>query len=168
MSDRIEVRRIEVQGLRDLRRDLQQAENRTPNELQQANLRAAGIIAREAQRRAPAGPHQGRGKPRVVTPIRSSIKAQATAGKAYVTFGGARSPHAPVYEFGGSIPRRGARATHGALIKKAQAGHRSFGSFGISTTRIEKRAYVYPALEAEEGRMLQQYELALRSITRKL
>lgn len=162
------ISRIEVTGLRELRRDLKQAEGRSPKEVQQANKDAAGIVAAEARRRAPRGPHEGRGKPNPIVPIWLSIKSQATTGKGLVVFGGAKSPHAPVYEFGGSIPRRGARATHGAAIKKAQAAHRSFGSFGISTTRIEQRAYVYPAIDATQGEVLRTYEQAVSRIIRGL
>ena len=138
--------RIEVHGLRELRRALKDAEGHSQHELQQANFRAAGIIAREASRRAPKGPHQGGGKPRTVVPIAASIKPQAITGKAYVTFGGQRSPHGPPTEFGGTLKRHTSPAR----------------------TQVAKRPFVYPAIEAEMDHMLQQYELALRSITRNL
>lgn len=160
--------RIEVHGLRELRRALKEAEGRSQSELRHANKRAADLIAREAARRAPKGPHQGKGKPNPITPISQSIKSRSTTNAAYVVFGGSRSPHAPVYEFGGSIPRRGARATHGAAIAKAQAGHRSFEKAGIPVTRIAKRPFVYPAIEAEIPHVLEQYERALIALTSDL
>jgi hypothetical protein len=138
--------RIEVHGLRELRRALKEAEGHTPHELQQANKRAADIVVREAQRRAPKGPHQGGGKPRTVVPITASIKAQATATKGIVAFGGQRSPHAAPTEFGGTLKR------HASSVR----------------TRVAKRPFVYPAIEAEQAHVLEQYELALRSITRNL
>jgi len=159
------ARDIEVHGIRELRAALKAAEGHSVKELQQANKDAAEIVASAARLRAPRGKHEGGGK---IGTIVSSIKAQATSGRGVVAFGGARAPHAPVYEFGGSIPRRGARATHGAAIKTAQASHRAFGSHGIPTTQIEKQAYIYPAIHAERDRVLHQYEQALGRIVRDL
>ena len=158
-------RNIEVHGIRELRRALNQAEGRSQKELQQANKEAAEVVAAAAIVKAPKGPHQGGGN---VQPIWSSIKSRATTNRALVVFGGSRSPHAPVYEFGGSIPRRGARVTHGAAIKTAQAQHRAFASFGVSTTHIAKRAYVYPAIEVTRPQQLERYERALVRITKDL
>jgi hypothetical protein len=138
--------RIEVHGLRELTRALKEAENHTPRELQQANLRFAEIIARAARQRAPEGPHEGGGKPRTVVPFSGSIKAQATTRKAFVVFGGQRSPHGPPIEFGGTLKRHASQ----------------------SRTRVAKRPAVYPAIEAETPHGLQQYELALRALTRNL
>ena len=135
--------RIEVQGLRELRRALKDAEGRSPKELQRANKRAAEIVAREAQHRAPRGPHQGGGR---VQPITASIRAQATTGKAFVAFGGNRSPHAPPYEFGGTLKR------HASSTR----------------TRVQKRPFVYPAIEAEMDHVLEQYERALIALTSDL
>lgn len=157
--------KIEVHGVRELRRELNKAEGRSQKEVQQANKEAAEVVAAAAIVRAPKGPHQGGGN---VQPIWSSIKSRATIGRAFIVFGGSRSPHAPVYEFGGSIPRRGERAIHGAAIKTAQASHRAFASHGISTTHIEKQAYVYPAIEATRPQQLERYERALNRITRDL
>jgi hypothetical protein len=135
--------RIEVHGLRELRAALKNAEGRSPRELQLANKRAAEIIAREARRRAPAGPHEGGGR---VAPIAASIKAQATTGRGVVAFGGQRSPHAPAYEFGGTLKRHASQ----------------------SRTRVQKRPFVYPAIEAEIPHVLEQYERALIALTSDL
>jgi hypothetical protein len=134
---------VRVFGLRELRAALKRTEDRAPKELQLANKRAADLVAREAQRRAPRGPHQGGGN---VQPVAASIRSQATTGKAVVAFGGRRSPHAPPLEFGGTL-----RRFHSA-----------------SRTRVQKRPFVYPAIEAERDHVLEQYERALIAITSDL
>lgn len=134
---------IRVFGLRELRRALKAADDRAPRELQQANKRAAEIVAREARRRAPKGPHQGGGR---VQPIAATITAQATATKGVLAFGGSRSPHAPAYEFGGTLKRH-------ASAKR---------------TRVAKRPFVYPAIKSERERVLDAYEQALQRLTRDL
>jgi len=159
-------RKIEVHGLRELRAALKAADGHSQAELRQANKDAAEIVARAARIRAPKGKHEGR--PKGQPPLWASIKATSTAGRGYVAFGGAHAPHGPVIEFGGSIPRRGARASFGGAIKAAQAGHRAFSSFGLETTKIEQRAYVYPAIEAERAHVLHEYEEALKRLTRNL
>lgn len=135
------AQKVEVYGLRELRRELKQAEGRSPHELQQANKQAAEIVAREARRRAPKGPHQGGGN---VQPISASIRAQATSGRGLVAFGGVRSPHAPPAEFGGTLKRHASAAR----------------------TRVTKRPYIYPAIKAERHEVLRVYDQALDRITR--
>lgn len=135
--------RIEVHGLRELRRVLNEAADRSPREIGQANKDAAEIVAAEAKRRAPRGPHQGGGK---IIPIVDSIRAQGTTRRGAVVFGGQRSPHAPVYEFGGTVPRHHSQ----------------------SRTHVAKRAYVYPAIDAKQGEVLRAYEQAVGRITRNL
>lgn len=157
--------KVEVHGVRELRAALRKAEGRTPKEIQVANRQAAEVVVRTAIIKAPKGPHEGGGN---VQPIWSSIKARATSNRGLIVFGGTQSPHAPVYEFGGSIPRRGARKTHRGAIGEAQRRHRGFAELGISTTHIDKRAYVYPAIEATRPQVLERYEHALNRIARDL
>jgi hypothetical protein len=135
--------RIEVHGLRELRRALKQAEDRSPKELQLANKRAAALVAIEARRRAPTGPHQGGGN---VGSIVASIKSQATTGKGVVAFGGQRAPHAPPTEFGGTLRRHASS----------------------SRTRVQKRPFIYPAIEAAQPRVLEEYERSLIKLTSDL
>jgi hypothetical protein len=139
---------MKIDGLATFARQCRRIGKDAQKELRAANLKAAQFVVPEAVRRAPKGPHQGGPKGRPVQPISMSIRAVGGQRFAAVRAGSARSPHAPVYEFGGEIPRRGTRATHGGLIAKARAGHRAFGSFGIPTTRIQPRPYVFPAVEA--------------------
>lgn len=134
---------VRVVGLSELRRALKEAENRSPRELQQANKGAAEIVAASARRRAVRGPHEGGG---TITPFAASIKAQATAGRGIVAFGGARSPHGPPIEFGGTLRRHASSAR----------------------TRVRKRPAVYPAIEAERNRVLRFYEQAVDRIARDL
>lgn len=136
-------RDIEVHGLRELRRALREAEGRSPKELQQANKQAAGIVVREAQRRAPRGKHEGGGR---VQPAWQSIKAQATTGRGVIAFGGQRAPHEPVVNFGGTIAR-----------------HAS-----TSRTRVRRREHIYASIERKRGAVLDTYEDALKRITKNL
>jgi hypothetical protein len=136
--------KIEVHGMRDLRRALKEAEGRSPKEIQQANKQAAGIVAGVAGRRFIRGPHQGGGN---VTPAAASVKAQATSGRGVVAFGGQRSPHAPVRNFGGEIPRRGKTG---------------------ATTHIQGHEVVFSTIHSEREHVLREYDQALRRIARNL
>jgi hypothetical protein len=156
------ARAIQVTGLRELRRDLRRLDATLPRELAQINQRAAEIVATEARRRAPRGPHQGGGR---VAPIVSSIKALRQQGRGVVAIGGVRSPHAVVTEFGGTIPRRG---SHRGQVAQAQAMHQSFRRFGgISVTRVRKQAYVYPALDAKRDEVVNAYADMLDDLLRR-
>jgi hypothetical protein len=138
---------LKVDGLSTFARQCRRIGKEAQAKLKETNLHAAELVVPEAIRRSPKGPHEGGPKGRPVQPVASSIRAVGGQRYAAVRAGSARSPHAPVYEFGGEIPRRGTHATHGSLIAKARAGHRAFGSFGIPTTRIQARPYVFPAVE---------------------
>jgi len=155
-------RAIEVQGLRELRRALKAAEGRSPKELQQANKQAAEIVAAEARRRAPKGPHQGGGN---VVPVYQAIKAQASSGRGIVAFGGQRAPHGVVVNFGGTIPRRGQDKS---VVRGLQAKHRSFEKAGLAVTRVRRREHIYSSITATRSRVLDEYEQALDRIARTL
>jgi hypothetical protein len=141
-------RGVEVEGLREFRRELRQAGQQWPKELRQANKDAAEIVAEDARRRAPRGPHLGGGR---VRPIVSSIRALASQGRGQVAVGGASTPHGPVLEFGGTIPRRGdtgARtqvraqpSLHPALAAK---GDEVVEFYGEALDRVYRRAFPRP------------------------
>lgn len=134
---------IRVTGLRELRRALKDAADRSPKEIQQANKQAAEVVARAGQAHAVRGPHQGGG---TVVPFADSIKAQATAGKGIVAFGGTRSPHGPPIEFGGTLRRHASE----------------------KRTRVQSQPAVFPAIRSERDRVMEQYEQALVRMTRDL
>jgi len=151
--------KIEVQGLAEFRRALRAAGGQFPKEMRQANIDAAELVVPEARRRAPKGPHEG--KP-AVQPVADSIKAGGTQRAGYVAIGGARSPHAPVYEFGGTIPRRGQdRST----VAKIQARHGSFEKAGLAVTRVQARPYLYPAIAAKTDEIIEAYGEAIDRLT---
>ncbi|HEY5987522.1 MAG TPA: hypothetical protein VIV12_14280 [Streptosporangiaceae bacterium] len=134
---------IQVLGVRELRNALRDADGRTPQELQRANKRCAEIVAREARRRAPKGEHEGGGHPQ---PLAAAIRAQATATRAVVAFGGSRAPHGAVVNWGGTIPRRGT----------------------TSRTRVPRQEHIYAAIGAEHQQILTVYELSVKLIARNL
>lgn len=148
---------VQVKGLNTFARQCRQIGKEAQAKLRETNLHAAELVVPEVVRRAPKGKHEGGPKNRQVQPISTSIRAVAGQRFAAVRAGSARSPHAPVYEFGGSIPRRGTRATHGEVIATARAQHRRFGQFGIPHTRINPRPYVFPAVEAMVPRLKDRY-----------
>jgi hypothetical protein len=154
---------VRVQGLSELRRALRSVDRSWGTELGKANQAAARVVAQEASRRAPRGPHEGGGS---VSPISSTITAQRRQNAATVAIGGARSPHAVVIEFGGSIPRRGADQE---LVAKARRRKRSFRDVGIgSRTSIAARPYLYPAIEAKTGEVVAEYEKQLGALMLKV
>lgn len=132
---------IRIEGLSELRRALRQVSPQWGPVLGKANQDAAQIVATEATRRAPRGPHQGGGR---VAPISSTITALRKQNKGVVAMGGARSPHAPPTEFGGTLPRH-------ASSKR---------------TRVAKRPFLYPALQYREPQVIETYGKALEKIMR--
>jgi hypothetical protein len=158
---------MKVDGLATFARQCRRIGKEAQAKLRETNLHAAQMVVPEAERRAPKGPHEGGPKGRGVQPISTSIRAVSGQRFAAVRAGSARSPHAPVYEFGGEIPRRGARATHGSEIAKARAGHRAFGSLGVPTTRIQPRPYVFPAVEAMVPRINPVYAADFAKLIRE-
>lgn len=152
---------IQTRGLAELRRDLRAVDRSFGPLIGRANQRAAQVVADEAKRRAPKGPHQGGG---TVAPISSTIRALRRQQAASVSIGGARSPHAVVTEYGGSIPRRGSDA---ATVRQAQRRKQAFVRHGLSVTHVRKRAYLYPAIDAKAGEVVLVYEAGLGEVMAK-
>src|SRR5262245_8022884 len=160
MSERA-VEAVRIQGLRDFRRELKRMGPEFPAELKQANLDAAELVAADARRRAPRGPHEGGGR---VVPISQNIRALGSQAKGQVAIGGARSPHAVVTEFGGTIPRRGQSRL---LIEQQQRSHRSFVRAGLSVTPVRAQPYLYPALAAQREAVIEFYGEAIDRVSRR-
>jgi len=87
--------RVEVDGLRKLRRDLR-ALGDDLGDLKDANASTAQVVATEAARRAPTG-RTGR--------LAGSGRGNRAAGRATVSFGGAKVPYAGPIHYG--WPARG-------------------------------------------------------------
>lgn len=124
---------IIVVGLAELRRELRRVGDQMPGELARLNKGAGQIVAAEAQRRAPRGPHQGGGR---VVPIAASIKALQQQRRGAVAIGGARTPHAEPTEFGGTLRRYHSKAR----------------------TTVQQRAFLYPAISATTEQVITFYE----------
>jgi HK97 gp10 family phage protein len=135
--------RVEVHGLKDFRRELKRLGPEFPKELRQANFEAAEVVARKARRNAPQGPHEGGGR---VQPLVSSIRALANQLRGQVAIGGARSPHAPVLEFGGRIPRRGGTG---------------------AVTRVRAQPFLYAAVASERDEVVEVYGEAIDRVMRR-
>jgi hypothetical protein len=133
---------VEVDGLRELRRDLKRAGAQFPKELRAVNLKTAEVVAAEVRRLAPKGPHQGGG---TVRPIVASVRALASQSRAQVAVGGARTPHAAVHNYGGTIPR--------------------FNS--TARTTILPYPYIEPAIDAKTDEVLAVYDEALDRLLRR-
>jgi HK97 gp10 family phage protein len=157
-------RAVEVVGLRELRRELKRAGEEFPKELRAANAKAAEVVAVEARRRAPRGPHQGGPKGRPPVPVASSIRTYGLAGKAQVGIGGSRTPHGQVLEFGGSVPRRGQSK---ALVRQQQRAHRGFQRAGLAVTMVKAQPYLYPAIAATREEVVDVYGAALDRLMRR-
>lgn len=143
---------IKVVGLDALRRDMAKLDQRLPGEvLGKANKQAAEIVATDARRKVPRGPHQGGG---YVETIGSSIQTGESANRATVSIGGPAAPHAEVIEFGGTIPRRGSDPT---AVARIQARHQSYERHGLAVTRIKARPYLYPAIYDTQSEVIERY-----------
>ena len=163
---------IEVLGLRELRKELQQAEGRSPMELQQANRQVAELVAIRARNLAPHGKHEGGGK---IQPLTAAIKAQATTTRAFVAFGGARAPHGAVVNFGGTIPRRGFKGVtltekrKGKIVAgRRHAAERFKKRVAVSVTQVPRQEHIYTAIHQLNATILRTYQRAVGRITRSL
>lgn len=152
---------VQTRGLAELRRDLRAVDRSFGPQLGRANQRAAQVVADDAKRRAPKGPHEGGG---TVAPISSTITALRRQNAATVAIGGSRSPHAPVTEFGGTIPRAGADKQ---LITSARRRRVSHAAVGLKVTHVTQQAYLYPAIYAKTGEVVLVYNAALGEVMAK-
>jgi hypothetical protein len=134
--------RVEVTGLRELRRALREVDRALPGQLAAVNHAAAEVVAVEARRRAPRGPHEGGPKDQPFTPITESIRALNQQTKGVIAAGGVRTPHAAVLEFGGTIPRHHSR----------------------TRTTVRAQPSVYPALRAKRDEVVDVYSRALEAL----
>lgn len=89
------VGRVEVEGLKELRKALKQVDANFPKALQRANKRAAEIVAARARSKVPV--RSGRAA--------STMRATATQTYGAVKFGGAKAPYAAWLDFGGRVGR---------------------------------------------------------------
>lgn len=94
MSDDL---RIDVRGLRDLRRALKDVEETTPAALRDGLADLSGIVADEARSRVPD--RTGRARASITVRKRSAGAAIATGGRA--------APYEPWLDFGGRVGRAG-------------------------------------------------------------
>ena len=155
------TRKVEVHGLRDFQRELRRMGPEFPKEIKAANLEAAYRVSQEAKRRAPRGRHEGGGR---VAPIWTQIRPGSSQRGGYVQTGNAAAPHAVVYEFGGTIPRRG----HSKSVRQAiRHRHGSFEKAGLSVTPVRAQPYLYPALAAMRDEVVEFYGEAIDRLSRR-
>jgi hypothetical protein len=133
---------IQVNGLRELRRELRRIDRDLPRQLAEVNQQGAEIVAAEMRRRAQKGPHQGGGR---VVAISASVKAGRQQARGVVAVGGARSPHALPRNFGGSIPRFHSQAR----------------------TTIPAREFIFSSVAAKRGEVVDRYGEALDGLLRR-
>lgn len=95
--------KVDVQGLKELRKALKDIDPKWTKELQQVNKRAANIVVPEAKRRASQSrPNLAGGVARVGAAGVGSIRALASQSRAQIASGGARVPWMGGSEWGSS------------------------------------------------------------------
>jgi len=137
------VVRISAKDIRKLSADLRVAEGRTVKELAIASKNSAEIGAARARVLAPKGPHIGGGR---VQEHWTTIRAQGSATKAFIVFGGARAPHSPVTNFGGTVPRY----------------------HSLTKTRVPRREHIYEAIAQTAPQRTEEYNKAITRIVHSL
>lgn len=136
MNDMVSV---EVEGLKELRAALRQAEGRSPKELAAAGLPAATIAASAASRRVPS----------ITGRTAGSVRPFATATGGGVRAGGAKAAWFGWLDFGGRRPQEKA-------------------SGGLGRPVIKAGRYIYPAIDAEEVRIVDTYVAAIEKLLRQV
>lgn len=136
---------IRVEGLASLRRDLKRAEQIDDrNDLRDGLKAAADIVAREAKSRVPVRSGAAR----------DAVRATAGGNTAYVVGGKAKVPYYGWLDFGGRNPRTG--------------NPRSVGPWSGAGGGPSKGRFIYPALDAKEGEVVEAVEDAVSQALRKL
>jgi HK97 gp10 family phage protein len=137
---------IKVEGFNETRKALSAIDKGSAKAIKRATRPAAEIVVREAIRNAPVWP----GEPRTPWRITDSIRVSATQTGAAVRFGGPKAPHTFVHEFGGTIRRRGGEGGSARTRRR-----RGVGDAG--RTVIEAQPFLYPAIEAKRGEVLEVF-----------
>lgn len=123
---------VQVDGLRELRRSLRQAQDLEDlRDLRDGLKDAANIVARDAQGRVPS--RTGR--------ARDSIRATAGGNTAYVKGGKARVPYYGWLDFGSRTPNRG--------------NSRSVGPWSGSGKGPNGGRFIYPAIDAKRDEVVE-------------
>lgn len=108
---------IRIEGLKEFRAMLREADRNLPKGLRLAGNKAADIVVREARPRVPLGPGIG-------GHARDSVRAASTQTAARVKGGGKRYPYYPWLDFGGSVGRK--RSVHRPFLKTGRYIWRAF------------------------------------------
>ncbi len=138
------VVRISAKDIRKLSADLRVAEGRTVKELAIASKNSAEIGAARARVLAPKGPHHPGRVSR--QDHHTTIRAQGSALKAFIVFGGARAPHSPVTNFGGTVPRY----------------------HSLTKSRVPRREHIYEAIAQTAPQRTEEYNKAITRIVHSL
>lgn len=137
--------RVQVIGLKELRRDLRRSERLEDlKELRDGLKRAADVVAQEAKSRVPSRSGAARG----------SIRATAGGNRAYVVGGKARVPYYGWLDFGSRTPRTGQS--------------RSVGPWSGSGKGPSKGRFIYAAIDDREREVARLVEEAVSAALRKL
>lgn len=100
--------RIQITGLRELRRELKAVDDRFPKEIARLNKRLVNqLFVPDAKRRA-----AGRANPRPGHQVIDTIRGLGSQTRAQMALGRARVPWAVGHEFGSNQVRRTARGGH--------------------------------------------------------
>lgn len=144
MTSRIPLH-VNIDGLRELRRDLKKAEQIEDfTELRLGLKRAADVVAQDAKRRVPV--RSGR--------ARDSIRATSGGTRAYVVGGKAKVPYYAWLDFGSRSARSGRT--------------RSVGPWTKSGDGPEGGRFIYPAFEATQTEVERIVREAINNALNKL
>jgi phage gpG-like protein len=90
---------VRVEGLVEFQKALRRADSDLPKRLRLANKAAAEVVAEEARRRVQSEAKNPTGK------LAGSVAIRAEQRAASVKMGGARTPYAGFFDFGGRVGR---------------------------------------------------------------
>lgn len=132
--------RIEVEGLRDLRRELRKLS--LTNDLRAVNRRVADLLVPPARQKAARSyPNLAGGVARVGSRGVASIRSQATASRAYLVSGKATIPWMGGGDFG------------------------SAGRYRQFPAKKDEGRFIYPTIREEQPRVIDEYWRELDTLT---
>ena len=138
------IKGVEIEGLKELRKELKRMGSEWPKELQKTNKQAAALVVPEAKRRA-AQSHSNLagGVARVGSRGVASIRPLATQRSAQIAGGGAKVPWFGGNEWGSS------------------------GRFRQFPARAKEGHILWPAAKAKEPEVIKAYEKMLDDLTKR-
>lgn len=148
--------KIEVKGIKELRRELKKIDDKLPKELKDALVKASTIVVDRARSKVPQRDGDAAG----------SLKVKKLGAAAAIGAGGDKAPYYPWLDFGGTVGK--GRTGRGGTASAIARGGTGVGTAGSVVRPFKKSGrYIYPALAEKRHEVTGIVDAALAELARK-